>query len=186
MLATATTPACAWPRREPPTSSPRGEHTNRGTRFGEATCLLFLHLASRASAESRPSGPTASGRRWWAWPPVLCASVCLPTPSTLARHIRGVRTFLVEDDVDDGTADDLRLCVHECCANAIRHSGSTDDIEVWLILDEDDVTKTWSATAVAAWTSVAAIRTARARSSERVRSWSLRRRPAHGRVRHQC
>lgn len=60
--------------------------------------------------------------------------------STLARHIRGVRTFLVEHDVDDGTADDLRLCVHECCANAIRHSGSTDDIEVWLILDEDDVT----------------------------------------------
>jgi anti-sigma regulatory factor (Ser/Thr protein kinase) len=60
--------------------------------------------------------------------------------STLSGHIAGVRVFLLEHDVDRDTTDDVRLCVHECCANAIRHSGSTDEIEVWLTVHENDVT----------------------------------------------
>jgi anti-sigma regulatory factor (Ser/Thr protein kinase) len=59
--------------------------------------------------------------------------------ASLSGHTRRVRAFLVERGVEHGTADDLRLCVHECCANAMRHSGSSDDIDVWLSVDEDEV-----------------------------------------------
>lgn len=66
--------------------------------------------------------------------------LCVPADApTLCSHTRRVRAFLVECGVDRGTADDLRLCVHECCTNAMRHSGSIDDIDVWLTVDEDKV-----------------------------------------------
>lgn len=60
--------------------------------------------------------------------------------ATLSRHIGRVRTFLNEHGLDAGTTEDIRLCVHECCANSIRHSGSRDDIDVSLTLDDRGVT----------------------------------------------
>jgi anti-sigma regulatory factor (Ser/Thr protein kinase) len=60
--------------------------------------------------------------------------------ATLSGHLRLMRTFLHEHDVGHDTAHDIRLCVHECCANAIRHSGSSDDIDVRLTLDDEAVT----------------------------------------------
>ncbi len=60
--------------------------------------------------------------------------------STLAGHIERVRAFLAEHDVAHGLCHDITLCVHECCANAILHSGSRADIEVRLGVDEKSVT----------------------------------------------
>ncbi len=72
-------------------------------------------------------------------PGVLRLSV--PTDSSsLSCHLRRVREFLIDHDVDHEAAHDIRLSVHECCANAIRHSGSPDDIDVSLTIDEGEVT----------------------------------------------
>ncbi len=59
--------------------------------------------------------------------------------AALSGNLGHLRTFLHEHEVGDDAADDIRLCVHECCANAIRHSGSSDDIDVELTLDAKTV-----------------------------------------------
>jgi anti-sigma regulatory factor (Ser/Thr protein kinase) len=51
-----------------------------------------------------------------------------------------VRAFLGKHDVEHDVAWDIVTCIHEGCANAILHSGSPDDIDVRLTVDEESVT----------------------------------------------
>lgn len=60
--------------------------------------------------------------------------------STLSGRVGHVRAFLRKHDVDHDVAWDIVTCVHEGCANAILHSGSPDDIDVQLNVDEERVT----------------------------------------------
>jgi anti-sigma regulatory factor (Ser/Thr protein kinase) len=60
--------------------------------------------------------------------------------STLSDRTRLVLSFLLAHDVAADTANDVRLCVHECCANAILHSGSRADIDVNVMVNETRVT----------------------------------------------
>ena len=56
--------------------------------------------------------------------------------ATLAQSIEPVRAFLQGHKIDQRAVRDILLCVHEACVNAIRHSGSDDDIDVRLSLGE--------------------------------------------------
>ena len=56
----------------------------------------------------------------------------------LSRRPGTLRTFLHEHEVGDDAADDIVSCV-PMLANAIRHSGSSDDIDVGLTLDAKTV-----------------------------------------------
>ena len=60
--------------------------------------------------------------------------------AALSAHIERARTFLRDHDVDRDIAWDVAFCVHECCTNAILHSGSPADIEVHLRLDGERIT----------------------------------------------
>ena len=72
-------------------------------------------------------------------PAVLRLRVPADTAS-LANHIQRVRSFLADHHIDQALAHDIPLCVHECCANAIQHSGSAADIDVRVTVDEEAVT----------------------------------------------
>jgi anti-sigma regulatory factor (Ser/Thr protein kinase) len=63
-----------------------------------------------------------------------------PDTSALAGHMERVRAFLSDHNINHHLSYDIPLCVHECCANAILHSGSRADIDVVLSLDENSVT----------------------------------------------
>ena len=60
--------------------------------------------------------------------------------AALSAHIERARSFLRAHDVDRGIAWNVAFCVHECCTNAILHSGSPTDIEVQIRLDQESVT----------------------------------------------
>ncbi len=69
--------------------------------------------------------------------------LCLKVPvdaAALSAHIERARSFLRDHDVDRDIAWDVAFCVHECCTNAILHSGSPADIEVRLRLDGESIT----------------------------------------------
>ena len=53
-----------------------------------------------------------------------------PEPSHLLRARERVRDYLHQYCADRQVVDDTVLCVEEACTNAIRHSGSADDIEI--------------------------------------------------------
>ena len=72
-------------------------------------------------------------------PAVLRLRVPADTAS-LAGYVRRVRAFLADHNIDHALAHDIPLCVHECCANAIVHSGSAADIDVRVTVDEEAVT----------------------------------------------
>jgi anti-sigma regulatory factor (Ser/Thr protein kinase) len=62
---------------------------------------------------------------------------CIPADAgRLEASRERVRLFLDANDVEEEAAHDVLLCVHEACANAIRHSGSTSGVDVELRLQE--------------------------------------------------
>jgi len=54
----------------------------------------------------------------------------------LTQSIEPVRVLLRAHKIDDRTARDILFCVHESCANAIKHGGSDEDVDVRLSLAE--------------------------------------------------
>ena len=60
-------------------------------------------------------------------------------PSRLLRARERLRDYLEQYCSDPKTVDDVVLAVQEACTNAIRHSGSREDIEVCLRLKENDL-----------------------------------------------
>ena len=56
----------------------------------------------------------------------------VPKAHALARARRAVRDYLTAYCGDEGIVDDMVLCVGEASANAVRHSGTTDEIEIFL------------------------------------------------------
>ena len=64
-------------------------------------------------------------------PPRLCFRVP-PEPSHLLRARERLRDYLRQYCTEDELIDDVVLCVEEAATNAIRHSGSGDDIEISL------------------------------------------------------
>ena len=77
----------------------------------------------------------------------------------LTQSIEPVRAFLRAHKIDDRTARDILFCVHESCANAIKHGGSDEDVDVRVSLAAGAVHSS-SQTAVVAWISIATIRIA--------------------------
>jgi anti-sigma regulatory factor (Ser/Thr protein kinase) len=59
--------------------------------------------------------------------------------SRLSPVRREVLLFLRLHAVDPEPIDDVVMCVHEACANAVHHSQSHRDIEVELVLDAQSV-----------------------------------------------
>jgi anti-sigma regulatory factor (Ser/Thr protein kinase) len=55
-------------------------------------------------------------------------------PAQLCESRRQVRDFLATHSVEPQTADDVVLCVHEACANAIEHSHTGEAIDIQLHL----------------------------------------------------
>jgi PAS domain S-box-containing protein len=62
-----------------------------------------------------------------------------PEAFRLSRARRRVRDYLTLYCRDRRTVDDMVLCVGEACANAIRHSGSGEEIEITLGFRSDDL-----------------------------------------------
>ncbi len=62
-----------------------------------------------------------------------------PDPSRLLRARERLRDYLQQYCADQCAIDDIILAVQEACTNAIRHSGSREDIEVCLRLDGADL-----------------------------------------------
>ncbi len=62
-----------------------------------------------------------------------------PDPSRLLRARERMRDYLQQYCSDQRAIDDVVLAVQEACTNAIRHSGSEEDIEVNLRLDGGDL-----------------------------------------------
>jgi len=63
----------------------------------------------------------------------------VPEAFRLSRVRRRVRDYLTLYCRDRRTVDDMVLCVGEACANAIRHSGSGEEIEITLGFRSDDL-----------------------------------------------
>jgi PAS domain S-box-containing protein len=63
----------------------------------------------------------------------------VPEAFRLSRVRRRVRDYLTFYCRDRRTVDDMVLCVGEACANAIRHSGSGEEIEITLGFRSDDL-----------------------------------------------
>ena len=57
----------------------------------------------------------------------------------LTQSIEPVRAFLQAHKIDGRTARDILFCVHESCANAIKHGGSDEDVDVRVSLAEGAV-----------------------------------------------
>ena len=72
-------------------------------------------------------------------PPRLRFSVA-PDPSRLLRARERIRDYLGLHCGDREVVNDIVLAVEEACTNAIRHSGSTEDIEIVLSCARDDLT----------------------------------------------
>jgi PAS domain S-box-containing protein len=67
--------------------------------------------------------------------------LCLPPePSRLLRARERVRDYLEQHGCAGRPVDQIVLAIEEACTNAVRHSGSGDDIEVDLAFDEGDLT----------------------------------------------
>ena len=62
-----------------------------------------------------------------------------PDAFRLSRARRRVRDYLTLYCRDRRTVDDMVLCVGEACTNAIRHSGSGEEIEITLGFRSDDL-----------------------------------------------
>ena len=60
-----------------------------------------------------------------------------PKPAHLLRARERLRDYLRQYCTERRVIDDVVLCVEEACANAIRHSGAGDDIEITLQFDAD-------------------------------------------------
>ena len=71
-------------------------------------------------------------------PPRLRFSVA-PEPSRLLRARDRIREYLTLHCDDQTTIDDVVLAVEEACTNAIRHSGSTDEVRISLAFKGDDL-----------------------------------------------
>jgi len=63
-----------------------------------------------------------------------------PDPSRLPAVRRAVLSFLRLHAVDPQSMDDVVMCVHEACANAVHHSRSRAAIVVELALDAQGIT----------------------------------------------
>ncbi len=62
-----------------------------------------------------------------------------PDPERLLRARHRVADHLLRHGVRPGPAADVVLAVHEALSNAVRHSGSAEDLEVELAFQGDDV-----------------------------------------------
>ena len=62
-----------------------------------------------------------------------------PDPSRLLRARERMRDYLQQYCSDQVAVDDVVLAVQEACTNSIRHSGSREDIEVSLSLEDGDL-----------------------------------------------
>jgi len=67
--------------------------------------------------------------------------LCVPVDTAWLKESREeMRRFLQAHGVEEQTAEDLVLCAHEACANAIEHSLSRTDIDVYLYVGSTSVT----------------------------------------------
>ena len=71
-------------------------------------------------------------------PPRLYFSVA-PEPALLLRARDRIRDYLRQFCAEPRVIDDVVLCVEEAATNAIRHSGSDDDIEISLRFADGDL-----------------------------------------------
>ena len=55
-----------------------------------------------------------------------------PEPSRLLRARDRIRDYLTLHAFDQSPIDDVVLAIEEACTNAIRHSGSPEEIEICL------------------------------------------------------
>ena len=62
-----------------------------------------------------------------------------PAPSRLLRARDRIRDYLILHVSDQAIADDVVLAIEEACTNAIRHSGSQEEIEVCLAFEGNDL-----------------------------------------------
>jgi anti-sigma regulatory factor (Ser/Thr protein kinase) len=62
-----------------------------------------------------------------------------PKASRLLRARDRIRDYLTFHCSDQATVDDVVLAVEEACTNAIRHSGSQQEIELSLSFEGDDL-----------------------------------------------
>ncbi len=71
-------------------------------------------------------------------PPRLRFSLT-PEPARLLRARERIRDYLTAHCSDQATVNDIVLAIEEACTNAIRHSGSTKDIDVQLHFSGDEL-----------------------------------------------
>ncbi len=62
-----------------------------------------------------------------------------PEPSHLLRARERIRDYLCQYCAERSVIDDTILCVEEACTNAIRHSGSGEEIEISLQFDSEQL-----------------------------------------------
>ena len=62
-----------------------------------------------------------------------------PEPSHLLRARERIRDYLRAQCDDPGLTDQVVLCIEEACTNAIRHSGSREDMLVSLRFEDGDL-----------------------------------------------
>ena len=89
----------------------------------EGTPVLEKHRAGSQLTQSSAAPQTAPPRLYFRVP---------PEPSHLLRARERVRDYLRQYCTDDTLIDEVVLCLEEAAANAIRHSGSDQDIELSL------------------------------------------------------
>ena len=65
-----------------------------------------------------------------------------PEPSHLLRARERIRDYLRAHCDDRGLTDQVVLCIEEACTNAIRHSGSREDMLVSLHFEDADLVVT--------------------------------------------
>jgi PAS domain S-box-containing protein len=71
-------------------------------------------------------------------PPRLHFSVA-PEPSRLRRARERIRDYVTLHCADDTVVNDVVLAIEEACTNAIRHSGSHNEIEIYLAFEDDQL-----------------------------------------------
>lgn len=79
-------------------------------------------------------------------------------PARLLRVRERVRDYLRMHCASLDDIDDVVLCVEEACANAIQHSGSTEDVEIEMTFEGERLEVYASPTAAPASTSTASTR----------------------------
>ena len=70
--------------------------------------------------------------------PVLRFSVALE-PSHLLRARERLRDYLRLHCADEELVDDVVLCLEEACTNAIRHSGASEEMQITLRFEGDEL-----------------------------------------------